>query len=212
MLKIKRFIFNPFEVNTYLIYNENNKAIIIDAGCYEKEEEKELQKFIIENNIQPIAQINTHCHIDHILGNYFVSKTFNIPLLIHKDGLLFLNSASYYANIFNINMKNVVKPSYFIDENSKINIDKEVLNVIYTPGHSNGSICIISHSNTFVITGDVLFYNSIGRTDLPTGNIEILLKNIKEKLMCLPESYKIYPGHGNFSYIGDEKNNNPFLK
>jgi hydroxyacylglutathione hydrolase len=212
MLKIECFVFNPFAVNTYLIINtKNNDAVLIDAACYDKAEEQILSKYIISNNINVKKQINTHCHIDHILGNYFASVIINAPLYIHKAGKVFLDTATNYAAAFGLNINNVCQPFGFIDENSEIEIGEELLNIFYTPGHADGSICLVSHSSKFIITGDVLFNSGIGRTDLPTGNFDLLLKSIKEKIFTLPDDYTVYPGHGSITNIKFEKNHNPFL-
>jgi len=211
MLTIKHFTFNSFAVNTYLIYNEQNESLLIDPGCYGKKEENELKDYVKQKKIHIQKQINTHCHIDHILGNFFAADTFKSPLYIHKAGLLFLETADVYANNFGFQLQNVCQPDGFIDEKSEIILGNEILNILYTPGHADGSICIVNHSNHFIITGDTLFRSAIGRTDLPTGNMNLLLKNIKEKILTLPEDYLVYPGHGEKTSIKFEKYHNPFL-
>jgi len=211
MLKIKHFIFNPFSVNTYVIYNDSGDALLVDVACHNTSEEKELKSFIDTNNLKSVMQINTHCHIDHILGNYFAEKELGAPLYIHQEGEVFLETAVSYASAFGLTINNVCTPKGFIKDNSEIKIGNDSLYISYTPGHASGSICIISREDNFVITGDVLFHCGIGRTDLPTGDSDLLLASIKDKLMTLPDNYAVYPGHGEFTTIGYEKRHNPFL-
>lgn len=211
MISIKRFIFNNFQVNTYILHNEKSECLIIDPACYDREEEKQITDFIESNNLKPIKTINTHNHIDHILGNPFIKDTYNIPLLAHQSGDIFLKSAFDSAAAFSFILKEVVSPDAFIDEGDVIELGADPLQVIYTPGHADGSICLYSEADKFVITGDALFKDSIGRTDLPTGDYEVLNKNIKEKLFTLPPDTIVYPGHGAATTIGDELMNNPFV-
>jgi len=211
MLKIKHFVFNPFGVNTYVIYNESGDAILVDVACYNSNEERELKYFVESNNLKPIMQINTHCHIDHILGNCFAEQELGAPLYIHQDGEIFLETSISYASAFGLTIKEVCTPKGFIVDKSDIKIGDDSLYISYTPGHAAGSICIINRKGHFVLTGDVLFNHSIGRTDLPTGDIDMLLSSIKDKLLTLPDNYAVYPGHGEFTSIGYEKTKNPFL-
>lgn len=212
MLDVKCFVFNPFGVNTYVIVNQKKEAIIIDAACYNAFERDSLFDYISDNNIIVKFQINTHCHIDHILGNSFIAEVFDAPLHIHLKSQLFLDSAKYYAKTFGLELDKVCQPEAFVDENYCIKLGDERLDVLYTPGHADGSICLVSYSSKFVITGDVLFKASIGRTDLPTGNLEVLLTNIKNKILTLPDDFTVYPGHGDSTNIKSEKIFNPFIK
>lgn len=211
MISIKRFIFNNFQVNTYILHNEKGECLIIDPACYSREEEKQITDFIESNHLTLVKTINTHNHIDHILGNPFIKDTYNIPLLAHQSGDIFLKSAFDSAAAFGFILKEVVSPDAFIDEGDVIELGSDLLQVIYTPGHADGSICLYSEADKFVITGDALFKDSIGRTDLPTGDFEVLNKNIKEKLFTLPPDTLVYPGHGPATTIGDELMNNPFV-
>ncbi|MFZ4399895.1 MAG: MBL fold metallo-hydrolase [Bacteroidales bacterium] len=211
MITIKKFIFNGFQVNTYLLYDETKECIIIDAANYDVNEDAVLSNFIEKEKLKPVAQIYTHCHIDHILGSAFVEKQYNIGMGIHSEGKGFLMNASNQATMYGFNLKSTAQATSLINEGDKITFGNSELDVIYTPGHADGSICFINHAQKFVLSGDVLFHESIGRTDLPTGNFELLHKNIVNKLFSLSDAYVVYPGHGPETSIGHEKMNNPFL-
>ena len=211
MITLKNFIFNDYQVNTYLLFDESNECIIIDAACSAEIEKKQLSDFIESKKLNVIAQYDTHCHIDHILGNNFVKEKYHIELGVHEDSQLLLNSASYYADYLGFKLDKVVEPSVFLKDGDEIKIGKSVLEVLYTPGHAAGSLCFYSKEQSFVLTGDVLFQGSIGRTDLPTGNFQTLINSIKTKLLVLDDKTIVYPGHGPSTSIGFEKKNNQFL-
>ncbi|MFH0866815.1 MAG: MBL fold metallo-hydrolase [Bacteroidota bacterium] len=211
MITIKTLVFNPFQVNTYLLYDETKDCLIIDAACMNAEEEKALTKFISSNNLKPLHLISTHPHIDHVAGNKFVCGHYNIPLTIHKDSIQILRGVKGHAAAFGFDEVDYVEPANFISEGDKVHFGKSELNVLYTPGHSNGSICLYSEKDNFVIVGDVLFNEGIGRTDFPTGNHALLISSIRNKLFVLPDDTLVYPGHGPSTTIGYEKENNPFL-
>lgn len=212
MIQVKVFVFNPFQENTYLLYDETGECIIIDPGCATLEEELKLNGFINAQNLVPVALINTHTHIDHILGNNFIGNTYRLKPLIHPAGEIFLQHAPEHGKLFGFNVPEMIRPEKYVKEGDHINFGNSVLEVLYTPGHVDGSICLVSHSDRFVITGDVLFNGSIGRTDLPTGNFEILEESITTKLYALPDDYTVYPGHGPATTIGDEKSGNLFVR
>lgn len=211
MITIKKFIFNGFQVNTYLLFDETKECTIIDAANYDIEEDNALADFIKKENLKPIAQLYTHCHIDHILGSAFVEKKYNIGMSIHPESKGFLEKAGAQAQIYGFNLNATASIVNFIHEGDIIKFGNSTLDVIYTPGHADGSVCFINHTQQFVITGDVLFHESIGRTDLPTGNFDVLYKNIIDKLFSLSDTYTVYPGHGPETSIGHERINNPFL-
>lgn len=212
MTKIKLFVFNPFQVNTYVLYDDSGECIIIDPACYEDTEKRALADFIKTKGLKPKQAINTHCHIDHILGNNFVSKQFDIPIITHKDSMVFIESGKEYALNFGFEVEELAEPAGFVDEGDLINFGDQQLKVILTPGHAAGSICFYHEKGGFVFCGDVLFKSGIGRTDLPTGNYDTLINSINNKLMVLPEDVIVYPGHGPETNIGMEKRNNPFLQ
>ncbi|MFW5707688.1 MAG: MBL fold metallo-hydrolase [Bacteroidota bacterium] len=211
MLKIKTLSFNPFQVNTYILYNENRECIIVDPACYGSQEEQTLKSFIEENQLTLRKVINTHCHIDHILGNNFVFKTWNVKPSMHEDGKGFLANAPEYGEAFGFEIEKPISPEEFLREGDIISLGENELKVLETPGHADGSICLYNDKQKFLIAGDVLFHNSIGRTDLPTGNFETLKKSIYNKLFVLDDDVTVYCGHGPTTTIGEEKQNNPFL-
>ncbi len=211
MITIKRFAFNPFQVNTYVLSDESNECVIIDAGMQGESEEGELMEYIANHNLKPVILLLTHAHIDHIIGNSFTADHYGLKLTAHKESVPFLENAVAYASTFGLTMDKVKSIDNFIDESTDICFGNSKLKVLFTPGHANGSVCFYSQEDSFVITGDVLFNQSIGRTDLPTGNYELLQNSIWEKLFTLPDETVAYPGHGPETTIGSEKINNPFV-
>jgi len=211
MMTVKTFEFNPFSVNTYVVFDETCECVIIDPGCLNNIEKKELSEYISTNKLHPVRLLNTHAHVDHIVGNKFVAETYNIGLEVHQGSLSFLRSAKGYAVAFGFENVEFVNPTAFIEDGDMIKFGTSELQVIYTPGHAEGSVCFYSEKENFIIVGDVLFNDSIGRTDLPTGNFEILMESIKKKLFVLPAETLVYPGHGPTTSIGFERENNPFI-
>ncbi len=211
MLFVKHFQFNPIQENTYLLYNEFNECAIIDPGCYYDHEKDELSKFIADNNLLPVLLLNTHCHLDHVFGNAFVAAEYNLIPHIHRAEEKLLEYAPTSGLMYQLPFINYQGKLNFIDEDSRVNIGREELEVLFTPGHSPGSVSFYSKANGFVISGDVLFQRSIGRTDLPGGNHEQLITSIQTKLYSLPNNTLIYSGHGGQTTIGDEKQYNPFV-
>ncbi len=211
MFQIKVLTFNPVEENTYVLFNEFNECIIIDPGSYSDEEKEALKSFIEKNELQPKMLLNTHCHLDHVFGNKFISEEYKLSLQIHKkeEGLLQMAPAS--GLMFNLPFDNYKGELVFLREGDIVSLRNDQLEVIHAPGHSPGSICFYCEKQKFIIGGDVLFQNSIGRTDLPGGSHEDLIKNIREKLFKLPEDVKVYSGHGPATTIGEEMKFNPFL-
>ena len=211
MFQIKVFTFNPIQENTYLLYNEYNECIIIDPGCYFDSEKEELKSFINLNKLQPKFLLNTHCHLDHVFGNKFIAEEYKVTLKTHPLEKSVLEMAPASGLMFNMPFDNYQGEVNYLEEGDYVSLRDDKLEVILVPGHSPGSICFYCEKQHFLIGGDVLFLNSIGRTDLPYGNHEDLLKNIKGKLFKLPESVKVYPGHGPETNIGDEMKGNPYL-
>ncbi|NVO03891.1 MAG: MBL fold metallo-hydrolase [Bacteroidetes bacterium] len=212
MITIKNFVFNSFQVNTYLLYDETKECVIIDAACFDKREEEKIVSFIESENLKPVKLINTHSHIDHVLGNSFISKKYNLGLEIHEGGIPLVKSAPGYASVFGFEAMDVVNPTGFYNDGDIIKFGNSQIQVLYTPGHADGSVCFYNKEQDFVIVGDVLFLESIGRTDLPSGNHELLLKSIREKLFTLPNNTEVLTGHGPSTTIGHEKENNYFLR
>jgi glyoxylase-like metal-dependent hydrolase (beta-lactamase superfamily II) len=208
---VKRFVFNSFGVNTYVLGDETGKCLVIDPACQSRQEESELALYITGNNLIPVGMINTHFHIDHIVGNNFICNTFHLLPQCHKSSKMFWETAAEFGAVFGIKVENLIVPRDFINEGDSIGYGNSSLEVLYTPGHADGSICLVNHAERYVIAGDVLFRDSIGRSDLPTGNFDVLYKSITTKLFTLPDDYIVYPGHGPETSIGYEKLNNPFL-
>lgn len=211
MIQIKKFVFNSFQVNTYVLYDETRECVIIDAACSEPDEEDEIVNFIAYHQLKPIRLLSTHAHIDHILGNDFISEHYKLTLEAHKDSLRYLKDADVYAASFGLRLTRTVIPGIFLDDGSEIHFGSSHLKVLYTPGHAAGSLCFYCEEIPFVISGDVLFYQSIGRTDLPGGNYNVLKNSIWGKLFVLPDHTLVYPGHGPETSIGSEKVDNPFI-
>jgi glyoxylase-like metal-dependent hydrolase (beta-lactamase superfamily II) len=211
MFQIKVFTFNPVQENTYLLYNEHNECIIIDPGCYYDHEKDDIKSFINLNKLQPKILLNTHCHLDHVFGNKFIAEEYGLILKTHPLEKSILELAPASGLMFNLPFDNYQGEVAYLEEGDIISLRDDELKVIHAPGHSPGSICFYCATQHFIIGGDVLFQNSIGRTDLPYGSHEGLVKNIKEKLFTLPEDVKVYPGHGPATTIGEEMKGNPYL-
>ena len=211
MLQIKSFQFSPIQENTYVLYNEHKDCIIIDPGCYFEAEKNELDQFILKEQLSPKMLINTHCHLDHVFGNKFVAAKYSLIPFIHQLEKEVLDYAPVSGLMYEMPFENYEGELQFLQEDQLIQLGDDILKVLFTPGHSPGSISLYCNTQSFVISGDVLFYRSIGRTDLPGGNLDTLLKSIKEKLFTLPEDTIVYSGHGQATNIGDEKKSNPYL-
>jgi len=211
MITIKTFPFNPFMVNTYLLFDETLEAIVVDAGCSDRREEKELEDFVTKHSLKLVRNINTHCHIDHILGNLFLEERYGLKPEHHPAGEPFLLRAKEIGAAYGFSVPRIPAPGPALYDGEVIAWGKSELKVLYTPGHADGSCCLYSKEQSFVLTGDVLFRDSIGRTDLPSGDFDLLMRSIHEKLFTLPDHTIVYPGHGPETTIGYEKLNNPFI-
>lgn len=211
MLNIKAFVFNPIQENTYLLYNEFGEAIIIDPGCYFPDEEDELKGFITQMSLKPILLLNTHCHLDHVFGNKFVAETYGLTLHLHSKEQALLSYAPTSALMYNMPFDNYQGDFIFLKGGDTITLGTDELKVLDTPGHSPGSISFYCPKQGFVIGGDVLFQNSIGRSDLPGGDHETLLESIRTQLLVLPDETIVYSGHGPATTVGEERRTNPFL-
>ncbi len=212
-MKIEKFVFSPFFVNTYLLYDETKECIIIDPACHTKEEKKYLKKIILDKNLKPSKVLNTHGHLDHIFGNTFFEDEFpNLKSFIHYNDFHWLEKFKDTAERYGIVVGRTPFIDDFIEENQIIRFGNSELKVIETPGHSSGSVSFYSEKDNFVIVGDILFRDSVGRVDLPTGDMNVLLESIKNKLFTLNKNTKVYSGHGEDTTIKYEIENNPFCK
>lgn len=210
MVQVQSFTFNPFSENSYVLYDETGESVIIDPGCYEKEEEEELKAFILSRHLTVKLLLNTHCHIDHVLGNDFVKRQFKVPFLIHPDELNVLRSVKVYAPSYGFQHYREVLPDGILQEGQRIIFGKSTLDVLFLPGHSPGHVGFYHPMQKFLVSGDVLFFRSVGRTDLPGGNSDTLLSSIQHKLFALPDEVTVYSGHGPITTLGEEKAENPF--
>lgn len=211
MITTNTFTYNGFQENTYVLTDETNEAVIIDPGCYSTTEQTELYNFIKNNNLNPVKLLNTHCHIDHILGNNFVATKFGVELYIHQLDLPTLHATTEYGHLYGFTVDKSPEPAHFLKDGDVVKFGNSTLEVIFTPGHAPGHVVFVNHEQRFVINGDVLFRGSIGRTDLPGGNHQTLIDSIKTKLFTLPDDYVVHTGHGPTTTIGYEKKYNPFL-
>ena len=211
MLYLKTFTFNAFQENTYLVYDDKGEAIIFDPGNSNNTENSLVKNFIEEKKLCLSRLILTHAHLDHVLGNRFISDNYGLLPEVNENDLFLIEGMMQTANLYGVPAEESPMPEKFLHEGDKIKLGEYTFDCLHTPGHSPGSICFYNAQNKFAIVGDVLFYGSIGRTDLPRGNHEDLLNSIREKLFVLPDDVKIYSGHGPSTSIGFEKNNNPFF-
>ncbi len=210
-IKIKVFVFNPFQENTYVLSDDSNEAIIIDPGCHESYEKKELQSWVEENKLNVKAIYNTHCHIDHVLGNDFCKNTFKAPLLIPEGEDQVYKAVKTYSDSYGIMGYHEAEVDTLIDETHIIKFGHTELKSMFIPGHAPGHLVFYNEEENICIGGDVLFQRSIGRTDLPGGNHDALITNIREKLFQLDDNMQVYPGHGPVTTIGEEKKYNHFV-
>jgi len=211
MISVQSITANPYQENSYVLFDEINECIIIDPGAYTSQEQNELSRFIESQQLKPVRLLNTHCHIDHVLGNAFVHSLYGLLPEFHSLELELLHAIPSYAPQMGIRYELSPLPETFLSESGKIAFGQSELELIFAPGHSPGHLCFYSPADNFLIGGDVLFYQSIGRTDLPGGNHQQLLDTIKHKLFNLPTDCVVYPGHGPSTQIGFEKAHNPFL-
>ena len=212
MALVAKFALNPFQENTYLLYDDTKECIIIDPGCFTISEKKIITDFIEENQLKPVRLINTHCHLDHVFGNKFIAETYNLVLEIHEGELPVLESMPAVCAKYGIPFSEYSPmPGRFIEEGEIIKFGNTSLKTLFTPGHSPASISFYCEADQFIIAGDVLFHGSIGRTDLPGGNFDALITSIRTQLFPLGDEVKVYSGHGPETTIGFERSNNPFL-
>ncbi len=210
-MKLVSLTYNAFEENTYLVYDETGECVIFDPGCHSSIEKENLKKFIDSNNLKPVRLINTHCHLDHMFGNKWVFDTYGLLPEIHQGELPVLQAAPQVSMMYGVSCEPSPMPEKFIQDNVNIEFGNSYLITSLTPGHSPASLCFYSPEDKFIIGGDVLFYESIGRTDLPGGDYETLINSIRNRLFILPDETVVYSGHGPATTIGHERKFNPFL-
>lgn len=210
-MEIYKLIFNPIDVNTYILADASGNCAIIDCGCYDRDEFNELINLIEKRQLKPVLLLNTHCHLDHIFGDGFMLEKYNTGAFCHKDDVYNRKKALDHALMFGLSMENPPEPAGFLTDGQKISFGQTELTSIHVPGHAAGSLAFYSEKDKVVFTGDALFAGSIGRTDLPGGNYETLINSITKKLFTLPSETVVYPGHGDSTTIGNEVRSNPYF-
>jgi hydroxyacylglutathione hydrolase len=212
-MQVHAFTFNPFQENTYIVSGDSKSCVIIDPGCYDRSEQQALKRFIEEKGLQVKAVWNTHCHIDHVLGNAFCCATWNVELYAHREELFTLSLAERSAMMYGLEgYVSSPEPTHWFEDGQEIAVDDIRFTVIFGPGHCVGHVAFYSEEEHFLIGGDILFKGSFGRTDLPGGDMEVLKKTIHERMFTLPENTVVYPGHGPATTIGEEKRTNYILE
>ena len=213
MLNVKKFTFNPFSENTYVVTDEFKNAVIIDPGCYYKAEQNELDNYVLKNNLKLKSILHTHSHLDHMFGTAYLADKYNLDLWICKEDLVTYQSYEKVCEVYGVPITFSPNPTpKFFDLKQLIQIDGIKFEILYVPGHSPGHVAFYNKENNFLINGDCLFENSIGRTDLPGGNHQQLIDSIKNEIFILPDETLVYCGHGNETTIKAEKSFNPFLR
>ncbi len=212
MINVDVLVFSPFQENTYILSDATGECVIVDPGCLSDDENNHLVQFIDSKGLKPVRIIFTHLHLDHVFGSRFAKNHYNIPTVAHAGDAPVLANTKNYATMFGITMNDNPAPiDVFIEDGGTVTFGNSTLKAIHAPGHSPGSIVYYSEADGFCIAGDVLFRQSIGRTDLQGGDHQTLIASIINRLMVLPDDTKVFPGHGPATTIGFERNNNPYL-
>lgn len=212
MISVNILTFNPLQENTYIVADkESKKCVIIDAGNYSASEDRALVNFIKEQELKPVMALNTHGHIDHILGVNFVKETFDVPFAVHSDDKFLVDSAAQHGKIYGLKMKETPTIDKDLKGLDEIKFGNITLQILHTPGHTPGHVCFFEPQNKVLFTGDTLFRESIGRTDLPGGDYSWIMESILKKIVPLGDDVAIFPGHGPRSSIGHEVLYNPFV-
>ena len=209
---IKKFTFNPFQENTYVVYDATNQCVIIDPGCSDQAEREALTDFIDNMQLKPIYLLNTHCHIDHVLGNRFIAEKYQLKLAANPNDQYNLDRMLEVGLRYGVALQESPAIEMALHHGDEVRFGETIFQVLFTPGHSKGSISFYNKHEHYVIAGDVLFNGSIGRTDLPGGDFPTLEKSIREVLYVLPDETTVYAGHDIETTIGHEKHTNPFVR
>jgi len=210
-MNLQHFVFNELGVNAFVLYDHTRECVLVDPACHNHSEQEELTGYIQDNQLTPVAIINTHGHFDHTWGNGWLKRTYNCPTGIQELDLPLIENSSQYASAFGFTAEESPLPDFCLAEGKAFRFGESALEVLHVPGHSPGSICLYAKNDGFLICGDVLFNGSVGRSDFPGGNHEQLIRGIKSKLMILPRETVVWPGHGPKTTIGFEYDTNPFL-
>jgi hydroxyacylglutathione hydrolase len=210
-MEIYKLVFSPIQVNTYVLADESGDCAIIDCGCYDKNEFSELTGLLDSKKLKPVLLLNTHCHLDHIFGNGFVNEKYRLSPYSNELDEPNRKNAVNHALLFGLSMEIPPEPAGYISDGQKIVFGNSSLVALHVPGHTAGSLSYYCEKDGCVFTGDALFAGSIGRSDLPGGNFETLIKSIKSRLLTLPAGTIVYSGHGPETTIGIETNTNQYL-
>jgi len=210
-MEIYKLVFNPIQVNTYILADQSDECAIIDCGCYDSNEFSKLTDLITQKKLKPVLLLNTHCHLDHIFGNRFILEKYNLGAFCHKEDERNRENAVNHAIMFGLSMEIPPVPAGFLTDHQTVSFGTTELVVLHVPGHSRGSVAFYIKNDKTVFTGDALFAGSIGRTDLPGGNYETLINSIRNKLFTLPADTVVNPGHGDETTISIEIESNPYF-
>lgn len=212
MIYLKSFVFSPLAENTYVLYDDTKEAVVIDPGCLFQAEKEELRDFILQENLNVKAILLTHAHLDHVFGAAYVARTFKVKIHMHPLEVPILADVESRCKLWGIPGYEPVEADIFFGEGDTYSFGTTKLDILHVPGHAPGHVAFVCKDENMVISGDCLFYRSIGRTDLPMGDFDILINSIRTKLFTLPDNYSVYAGHMQPTTIGDEKRLNPFLQ
>lgn len=211
MMILKDFVMNDMGVNSFVLHDESGSGILVDPACQNPVQQEQLNNYLLRFNIKPVAIVNTHGHFDHVMGNAWAKREYACPLFLHEEDLYLVRHASEFAAMFGFSSEPSPDPDGFLNEGTPFCFGHSELRIFHVPGHSPGSICLYAATEGWIICGDVLFRQGIGRTDLPGGDHALLVKGIRDKLMTLPPLTVVWPGHGPTTSIGEEYDTNPFL-
>lgn len=210
-MNIAQLTFNPFQESTYVVWDETLEAVIVDAGNSNEKENKIITEFIDSKALKPVMAINTHGHFDHIMGVEYLKTHYNIPFAMNQEDGFLIESAESHATLYGLTMSTTPMVDIDLKEMKEVTFGNTTLEIIPTPGHTPGHVCLFNRREKMLFTGDTVFKESIGRTDLPGGDYSWIMRSIIDKIIPLGDEVKIFPGHGPTSSIGHEVLYNPFI-
>jgi glyoxylase-like metal-dependent hydrolase (beta-lactamase superfamily II) len=211
MIHIESLVFNSFQVNTYLVWDETGECLVVDPAFYSEHETSTFESFLNQNSLKLTGQVNTHCHVDHVLGVSYIKTQYGIPIRAQREESSILANVPLMGDMFGLTVEPIPGIDQYLEDQDTVRVGNHLLQAIHVPGHSRGSLAYHSSEGNFVITGDALFQGSIGRTDLPGGDYDQLIHSIRSRLLVLPPDTMVYPGHGPPTSIASEIDDNPFL-
>lgn len=211
MLNLAKLVFNSFQENTYVLSDETGECVIVDPGNTSERENETVSNYIEKNSLKPVMVVNTHGHIDHILGVRYLKEKYGIPFALSAKDEFLVKTAPMQGRMYGFDLEEAPVADIDLSARDKLKFGNSELEIIPTPGHSPGHISLYSAEKKFVITGDTLFKGSIGRTDLPGGDYKQIMESILGKLIPLGGDVAVHPGHGESSSISAEIDGNPFI-